>query len=161
MPSLVIRPCEPRDREALIDQFWGLNRFEDPLIGNRRTDRTGAAECLDAALRRVEGTGGAALLAELDGRVLGHLFLTVEEDAVYVRPELRPYAYIAELFVREEARGGGIGTALMQEAERVAAARGLDRLMVGVLAGNARTEALYRRLGFAPAAIEMAKRITR
>ena len=49
-------------------------------------------------------------MAELDGRVVGHLFLEFKEDAVFVREELRPYAYISELFVREEARGGGIGT---------------------------------------------------
>jgi GNAT superfamily N-acetyltransferase len=46
---------------------------------------------------------------------------------------------------------------LLLEAERQATARGVGRLMVGVLAGNTRAEALYRRMGFAPHAIEMAK----
>ena len=108
----------------------------------------------------MERTGGAAFLAERKGRVVGHLFLTFEEDAAYVREPLRPYAYVSELYVREEARGQGIGRALLLEAERHAAARGVGRLMIGVLAGNARAEALYRRMGFAPHAIEMAKRLS-
>ena len=105
-------------------------------------------------------TDGAALVADLEARVVGHLFLTFETDAAYVRELLRPYAYVSELYVREEMRGQGIGRALLLEAERQARARGIGRLMIGVLAGNARAEALYRRMGFAPHAIEMAKRLS-
>jgi GNAT superfamily N-acetyltransferase len=61
--------------------------------------------------------------------------------------------------VREEARGGGVGTALMREAERLAAARGHVRLMVEVLAGNAVAEAFYARLGFRARSIELGKAI--
>ena len=105
-------------------------------------------------------TDGAALVADLEARVVGHLFLTFETDAAYVRELLRPYAYVSELYVREEMRGQGIGRALLLEAERQARARGIGRLMIGVLAGNARAEVLYRRMGFAPHAIEMAKRLS-
>lgn len=41
---LVIRPCRPGDREALVEQFLALNRYEEPLARNRRTDRQGAEE---------------------------------------------------------------------------------------------------------------------
>jgi len=101
------------------------------------------------------------LVAELDGRVVGHLFLEFRQDPVFVRAELRPYAYVAELFVREEARGRGVGKALMREAERIATGRGVGRLMVEVLAGNASAEAFYARCGFAAHAIELGKAIGR
>lgn len=129
------------------------------MAGDRRTDPAAGADCLAAALQRVERTGGIALVAEQDARVVGHLFLTFETDAEYVREPLRPYAYVSELYVRAEARGRGIGQALLLEAERQATARGVGRLMIGVLAGNERAEALYRRMGFAAHAIEMAKRL--
>jgi hypothetical protein len=45
----------------------------------------------------------------------------------------------------------------MIEAERLAMARGVGRIMVGVVAGNSAAEALYDQLGFAPYAIELAK----
>jgi GNAT superfamily N-acetyltransferase len=60
------------------------------------------------------------------------------------------YAYVSELFVREENRGAGVATALMAEAERLAVARGVGRIMVGVVAGNSAAESLYSHLGFAP-----------
>lgn len=156
---LLIRHAGPDDHDALVDQFLGLNLYEEPFAGNRRTDRAGAEECLAAAFDRVNATGGAALVAELDGRVVGHLFLTFERSAVYVREELRPYAYVSELFVQEHARGAGAGAALMRQAERLAAERGVRRLMIGVLAGNTGAARFYERLGFEPFAIELGKSI--
>lgn len=155
--TAVIRTAREDDRDALVEQFLALNRYEEPIAGNRRTDRDGAVACLDAALARVAEAGGATLVAERDGRVVGHAVVVFETDAPFVREELRPYACVTELFVREELRGRGIGTALLEAAEAVAAARGLRRLTIGVLAGNARTAALYARLGFTPHAVEMEK----
>jgi len=156
---LLIRPAGADDAPALVEQFLGLNCYEEPLSGNRRTDTAGAALSLEAALARVKRCGGHALVASWDGAPAGHLFLTFEHDAPYVREALRPFAQITELFVREEFRRRGIAPALIAEAERLAQARGVERLMIGVLAGNALAEPLYRRLGFVPAVIEMAKHI--
>jgi GNAT superfamily N-acetyltransferase len=156
---LIIRTSLPADRDALIDQFLGLNRYEEPIAGDRVTDYQGAVESLAAAEERLAQTDGIALVADLDGRVVGHLFLEFREQPVFVRAALRPYAYVAELFVRAEVRGGGIGAALMREAERIAAARGVRRLMVEVLAGNAVAEAFYARCGFAAKAIELGKQL--
>jgi ribosomal protein S18 acetylase RimI-like enzyme len=45
-------------------------------------------------------------------------------------------------------RSRGIGTALIAEAERRAAARGFSRIGLGVADDNPRAAALYLRLGF-------------
>jgi GNAT superfamily N-acetyltransferase len=156
---LTIRPSRPGDHDALVDQYLGLNRYEEPIAGNRVTDYAGAGESLAEAEERLAKTDGTALVAELDGRVVGHLFLEFRQDPVFVRAELRPYAYVSELFVREDARGRGVGTALMREAERIAAARGVGRLMVEVLAGNEMAAAFYARYGFKPKAIELGKQV--
>ncbi len=157
--GLHIRASRREDNDALLEQFLGLNRHEAAIAGDRRTDLAGAAESLAAARDDIARYGGAALVADLDGRVVGHLFLIMRQEAVYVREHLRFYAYVTDLYVRPEARGSGVATALMQEAERIAAARGMRRLMVGVLAGNGPAEALYAGLGFAPHAIELVKAI--
>ena len=159
--SLCIRPALPDDHEALVEQYLGLNRYEEPIAGNRVLDHAGAVASLAEAQERVAQTDGTVLVAELDGRVVGHLFLEFRQDPVFVRAELRPYAYVAELFVREAARGLGVGKALMLAAERTAAARGFGRLMVQVLAGNALAEAFYARCGFKAHAIELGKAIGR
>jgi GNAT superfamily N-acetyltransferase len=74
----------------------------------------------------------------------------------FVREELRDYAYLGDLFVRAPHRSQGIGRALIAEAERLAHARGVKRILLGVLPGNP-AEAVYRKLGYRTYAIELAK----
>ena len=50
--------------------------------------------------------------------------------------------------VRAEASGQGLGRALLEEATRWAAARGLRRIELNVMARNHRAIALYERAGF-------------
>lgn len=57
-------------------------------------------------------------------------------------------AEIADLMVAEQARGQGIGTALIHVLAALAAAAGAERLELAVRVENSRALALYRRLGF-------------
>jgi RimJ/RimL family protein N-acetyltransferase len=50
--------------------------------------------------------------------------------------------------VLAEAGGQGVGTGLLEEAKRWAAARGLRRIELNVMAHNHRAIALYERVGF-------------
>jgi GNAT superfamily N-acetyltransferase len=154
-----IREYGEPDRAVLIEQFRALNRHEDLISGDRRTDQQGAIESLDAALGRVRDSRGTAFVAEHDGQLLGFLFVVVEQSAVFVREELREHAKIAEFFVRETARGSGVGKALLGAAERFTTARALSRLSVGVLSGNTGALAAYARLGFTPYAAELTKTV--
>ncbi len=157
--DVVIRPARESDREALIEQFQGLNRHEDLIVRNRRVDRMAGEESLDAADAKIAKTNGLRLVAELGGKVVGHLDLTFETGPVFIHADLREYAYVAELFLREEARGAGTGQALLQEAERIAKARGYRRMMIGVITGNTSAERAYERFGFKPYATDLQKMI--
>jgi GNAT superfamily N-acetyltransferase len=151
MPDgVVIRAARPEDREALIEQFRDLNLYEEPISNDRRTDRAGAEAGLAEAEAKVAEKEGVKLVAEVDGRVVGYLFLIFDRHAVYVREEKRDHAHVTDLFVLEELRGRGIGRALLLEAERVAEARGVDHMTIGVLTGNLPAERAYARFGFRP-----------
>jgi RimJ/RimL family protein N-acetyltransferase len=50
--------------------------------------------------------------------------------------------------VLAEASGQGVGTRLLEEAKRWAAARGLHRIELNVMAHNHRAIAVYERVGF-------------
>lgn len=155
--AFALRPATAADRPALLENMLGLNRFEHALTADRRTDRDGAEASLGAVLARAAETGGHVLVAEAAGAVIAHMVLTFERQPPYVaEPE---HGLVADLFVREPWRRQGIGRALLAEAERLTRARGLDRLLIGLVAGNAGAAASYARAGFAPYSQTLLKRL--
>jgi GNAT superfamily N-acetyltransferase len=158
--QFTIRPARPDDDGAMTEMFLAINRYEEPIMHDRRTDQAGAEDSLKAARERVEKNDGHILVAERGGRVVGHMYLLFLNYDVYVVEALRRYAYVSELFVREEMRGAGIATALLAAAERLAAEAGVARIAIGVLAGNAPADRLYAKLGFQPHYIERSKPVS-
>lgn len=61
-------------------------------------------------------------------------------------------AWLEDLYVREAARGGGLGRSLAELAIAQARDRGCLRIQLDVNTGNAPAHALYKRLGFTSAA---------
>ena len=159
--ALLLRPATAADRPALIEQELLLNLFEDAIAHDRSLDRAGAGAAIDRLFERIAGCDGAVIVAERDGAVIGHMFLVFDRMGPYVRDDMRDYALVADMFVRAAYRGQGVAQALLAEAERLATARGVPRLMIGVLAGNDRAERIYRHYGFTPYALELAKPLPR
>jgi GNAT superfamily N-acetyltransferase len=84
-----------------------------------------------------------AVIGEIGGAAQGfalffHNFSTFEG---------RPGIYLEDLFVRPEARGYGLGKALLTYLARLAVERDCARLEWGVLDWNAPSIAFYRKLG--------------
>ena len=152
-----VRLAEPEDREAIIDLIWQLNRYEADL-GDRPTDRETARRCLRDNEEAVRNTMGLSIVADLDGKPIGYLCLAIESIGSFVREDVRRVGYIREIVV-ETHRGAGAGKLLMAEAENYARARKLKRLMLGVLAGNARGQRFYAAFGMQPYAVEMIKEL--
>ncbi|MDQ1507756.1 MAG: hypothetical protein QOD57_5483 [Actinomycetota bacterium] len=69
-----------------------------------------------------------------------------EREALEAYPDC---PVITNLQVHPARRGGGVGTALIESAEKEADARGLHRIGVGVADDNPRAAKLYARLGYA------------
>jgi GNAT superfamily N-acetyltransferase len=62
----------------------------------------------------------------------------------------RHHGYLAELYVMPQARGKGLGRALIEACEAWARARGHKLLTVGVLAKNPSAIRAYEGTGYAP-----------
>jgi GNAT superfamily N-acetyltransferase len=154
---VTLRPARGSDRPTLVDHHFALNVHEHAVSPNRRTDRDGGEASLAETEERLARTGGVTVVAEVDGRVVGHLALTFEMAPAYVRDEDKPYAYVAVLYVDPAERGRGIARALLSEAERIALARGLTQLMVSVQSGNSEAERAYDRFGFRPYSADLIK----
>lgn len=87
-----------------------------------------------------------ALIGELDGEPQGFaLFFTT-----FSTFEGRPGLWLEDLFVRERARGRGLGKALLRAVAAEAVRRGCARLEWAVLDWNTPAVGFYRKLGAQP-----------
>lgn len=160
MSAFHVRDAElPRDRPAFLEFIMGSQRFEHAFEPNRRLDDTVAADYLEPLLRKVAETGGRIAVAE-DGRArtLGWGVVLEAQDDIYVIASERRFAYIAELFVVEAARGTGVGRALIAACEAWARAQGHSVMQIGVLPGNARARAIYERAGYSPYGLQLRRK---
>ncbi len=88
----------------------------------------------------LEDPGRKLWIAVRDGAFLG--FAAGRED-----PALPGTWYLDSLHVGRDARGQGVGTALIRAAGAYACGRGLSRMSVCIVKGNDAARKLYRGLG--------------
>ena len=135
-----IRPATSADLPLIAQLIRELAEYEK-LSDEVRFDEAVLGEQLFGPRPYAE-----VLIGEVDGEALGfalffHNFSTFEG---------RPGIYLEDLFVRPEARGKGLGKALLVELARVAVERNCARLEWWVLDWNEPSIEFYRRLGARP-----------
>jgi len=120
MTSIVIRPATRDDAPALSGLLGQLGYPSD------------AADIPDRIDKTLARPGSVVLVAERNGQAVGvvtvHLFQAMHAN--------EPNAWLTALVVDENARGQGVGSALVQRAEERAAQHGALRISL--------TSALYR-----------------
>ncbi len=94
-------------------------------------------------------TAGRSEVAQIYGR-LGALWRAAVLDRFEHRLTDRQ-VLVDGLFVASQARGRGVGSALIEAVLREAQWRGFDEVRLAVADGNPRARALYERHGFSPA----------
>ena len=80
------------------------------------------------------------------GEITGHLWLCLIEKIPNPAPELEQHAYVTNVYVRPDARGAGIGRALMEAALGFCRDQRVDSV---ILWPTERSRTLYARHGFA------------
>ena len=83
------------------------------------------------------------VIAERDGAPVGFALFFHNYSTFLAKPGL----YLEDLFVRPEARGHGVGKALLSHLAQLAVARGCGRFEWSVLDWNAPAIAFYQSLG--------------
>jgi GNAT superfamily N-acetyltransferase len=138
--SLAIRPATPADLPLIAELIRALAEYEK-LADEVRFDEAVLGEKLFGPRPYAE-----VLIGEVDGKALGfalffHNFSTFEG---------RPGIYLEDLFVRPEARGFGLGKALLSALARLAVERDCARLEWWVLDWNEPSIGFYKSLGARP-----------
>jgi len=147
----------PADREAIVGLIRALNIHEAAITGDRLVTHAAAETYYLALVDRIARQEGRLLAAEAEAAIVGMLGLIIREDQAFVREDLRRHGYVSDLVVNEAWRGRGVGRLLLGEAERFTREKGLKRLVIDVMAGNAGAERLYGELGFSVYAKAMMK----
>lgn len=133
-----VRPARAGDENTLFSLIRALARFEK-LEHTLTGDAERLREHLFGPAPVIE-----ALLAETDGgEALGFALFFGNYSTFLTRPGV----YLEDLFVIEEARGRGVGRALLREVARIALERGAGRLEWTVLDWNAKAISFYEDMG--------------
>jgi Acetyltransferases len=127
------------DARTVVDLLDAYAR--DPMGGGNPLD-AGVRQRLPAALAGFPGAFSLIAFDSHEAMGLANCFTGFSTFAA------RPLVNIHDLAVRPEARGKGIGRALMLAVEDEARARGACKVTLEVLAGNERAKALYAALGY-------------
>jgi GNAT superfamily N-acetyltransferase len=141
--GLVFRQAEESDLDCIVQLLvlgsvpGGPPSREDPGDPGPYRD----------ALRSIARNGGAVVVADLDGEVVGVCQLIVFR---HLQSRGGLCAEIESVHVHPDHRGGGVGAALVGDV--IARARGLGCYRVQLTSNNARYDAhrFYERLGFVP-----------
>lgn len=144
MPT-TIRPVADADRPAWQPLWDGYNAFY-----GRQGPTALPAEITETTWRRFLDPSEPvfALVAERDGRLVGLAHYLFHRSTT----RLEPVCYLQDLFTAPEARGSGVGRALIERVYAEAAAAGSRRVYWQTQAGNTAGRLLYdrvaRHLGF-------------
>jgi GNAT superfamily N-acetyltransferase len=133
----VIRPARPGDTGVLLELFGGLASYEhleDELIATEEQ----LAEALFG-----EHPAAEALIAELGSETVGYaLFFPTFSSFLATRG-----VWLEDLFVCPDARGAGVGRALLAAVAAHVRERGGERLEWAALDWNELALGFYRGLG--------------
>lgn len=135
--GLSVRPAATADLATLLPMVRELQVHEHlPEPGKE------VRAALEALLR--DDRLGCVFVAEDRGRAVGYIVLGFGYSLEFHGRD----AFVDELYVRDEARGNGIGSLLLDAAEMACRARGIKALHLESGHGNEGATRLYGRRGF-------------
>ncbi len=123
--------------------------FRAPLGDNVEAEATFLERCEQWMRPRLNVESvWRAWIAELQGQAVGCVWLQLVEKVPNPVVERECHGYVSNLFVRDEARGGGVGSVLLRAALDECDRVGVDNV---ILWPTPRSRSLYTRHGFAEA----------
>ncbi len=138
MASIRIRPAEPADAPLILALVRELAVYErEPLASVEAREEDFQRDCFGSS-RHCE-----VLIGEVDGRAQGFVMFFHNYSTWVGRAGI----HVEDLFVREGARGLGLGRRLLAAVAAIALQRGCRRLDLAVLDWNPARK-LYEHLGF-------------
>lgn len=136
----MIREASPADVPAILDLIRELATYE------REPDAVVATEARLSDALFGDDAFATCHIAELHGSVVGFALWFRNFSTWLAKPGI----YLEDLFVKPEARGSGLGKALLTTLVDIARERGYGRVEWSVLDWNEPAIGFYRSLGAVP-----------
>lgn len=152
---LQIRTAAAIDIPAIVELFGTIDDFHSAGVPYAFRGSSAVPRLAQEIEALIAGPDTTILVAELGGRVVGHLTLEIVSVADRMPFVPRAYGLVRDLVVASDTREQGVGSALMAEAERWVAGRGLDAVELTVWSFNVEAIRLYERLGYSTALLRM------
>jgi GNAT superfamily N-acetyltransferase len=133
--SVSVRPVEPRDAGAWRRLFRDYGIFYETSFDDAQLDHVWA-------LLTTEGSGVDALVAEVDGAVVGIAHYRSHPDTFSTGNDW----YLDDLFTDPSARGTGVASALIERLSEHARATGPGTLRWITAEDNVTAQRVYDRL---------------
>ena len=150
--ALIVRRATAADVMAISELVPQLVAFgPPPWRDTEQMTKTDHAVIQRAILEQSDDA--IVWVGVLDGEVLAFLHARATTD--YYTQNVQ--GHVADIVVADRARGSGIGTRLLEEAERWAREQGFQQLTIAVFERNARALELYERRGFQREIIRLIK----
>lgn len=149
-PAFTISPLALAEIDR-VEPIWNaLREHHGEVVGQTTRSREDAWARRRARYEEwlVEPASFALIATASDGRDVGYAVVT-DLGAEITFPTER-LGCLETLAVLPDARGAGVGSALITEARRRAAASGIADLTITVFAANGPALGFYERHGFAP-----------
>jgi len=151
--SAAVRPAVPADADALARLRW---EFRTSLAAAAESPGAFVARCASwMADRLADEAAWRSWIAVEAAAIQGTVWLGFLEKLPNPVGEPEWHAYVSNLYVRPEARGRGIGTALLTAALDACEVRGVDAV---ILWPTPESRSLYARQGFAAVGEVMERR---
>lgn len=147
----VVDPATMGDLERLVDLWLALARGQREH--GSRIDPAASADTIRESLAQHVLAEGVLVAREAD-RTVGFVMFGTDESG-FERD--RPRGVVRNVFVDQDARGEGVGTALMDAAEERLAAAGADEVVLEAMADNDAARAFYRERGYEPHRVQFLK----
>ena len=154
-PGVVVRGADRADAPMLSELEDGLRAH---LAGSPVFLALGPARTLADQRKRIAASDAAVLLAEVDGRVVGHVLVGPSSDDAATIVRDRATASISGAFVRPEHRRAGVADTLLSAAIEWARERGYERMAVDFETANLLASRFWTR-SFRAVTITLARRV--
>jgi GNAT superfamily N-acetyltransferase len=145
MTDITIRLAVHPDIEVLVEMRRDFTS-EDPEA-NEGLSRVGfEAECADFLEDAISSGRWHIWVAELDGRIVSHVFVALIDKVPRPVRENTKIAYLTNVYTRPEYRGRGISSQLIKRAQQAAREARVELMIVWP---SEESVELYKRAGFA------------